>query len=210
MDFAEPDFPTDHDGTNGIGASERQEEAARGRAIPVKGMPTMCYQDWCGVAVRQIDRKRDTKMPSKQCPIIHRLLAAGVLVLFPWSARAETEVDLALVLAVDVSGSMESEEQELQRQGFVEAFRSPEVQDAIRKGFLGRIAVEYVEWAGAAYQEVVVPWTVISQPAEALGFAARFAQTPPRRMGYTSFSGAIYFSLRQLRESGVQSVRQVI
>ena len=149
-------------------------------------------------------------MPSKQCPLIHLLLVAGMLALFPWSARAETEVDLALVLAVDVSVSMESEEQELQRQGFVEAFRSPEVQEAIRKGFLGRIAVEYVEWAGAAYQEVVVPWTVIGQPAEALGFAARLAQSLPRRMGYTSISGAIDFSLRQLRESGVQSVRQVI
>ncbi len=81
--------------------------------------------------------------------IIALLLTVGVWAPGAWDARAETEVDLALVLAVDVSLSMEPDEQELQRQGFVEAFRSPEVHEAIRKGMLGRIAVTYVEWAGA-------------------------------------------------------------
>ena len=76
-------------------------------------------------------------------------------------ARAdEREVDLALVLAVDISNSMDPEEQTLQREGFVEAFRSAEVQEAIRKGSLGRIAVVYMEWAGSSLQQVVVPWTV--------------------------------------------------
>ncbi|WP_230533606.1 DUF1194 domain-containing protein [Microvirga roseola] len=126
------------------------------------------------------------------------------------SAWAETEVDLALVMAVDVSLSMEPDEQELQRQGFVEAFRAPEVHEAVRKGMLGRIAVVYLEWAGAAYQEVVVPWTVIEQPEDALGFADRLARSPTRRIGYTSVSGAIDFSLRQLRESGVKPLREVI
>src|SRR5215218_4833454 len=96
------------------------------------------------------------------------LLATGLLVVGTWSAHAETEVDLALVLAVDVSLSMEPDEQELQRQGFVDAFRAPEVHEAIRKGMLGRISVLYVEWAGASYQQIVVPWTVIEQPQEAL------------------------------------------
>src|SRR3954462_3199260 len=63
---------------------------------------------------------------------------------------AQTSVDLALVLAVDISPSMDVEEQELQRQGFVEAFRSPEVHNAVRQGSQGRIAVMYVEWAGAS------------------------------------------------------------
>src|SRR5918997_1238088 len=138
------------------------------------------------------------------------LLTAGLLAFGAWSAHAEIKIDLALVLAVDVSLSMEPDEQELQRQGFVEAFRSPEVHEAIRKGMLGRIAVVYVEWAGASYQEVVVPWTVVEQPNDALRFALRLAQSPTQRRGYTSVSGAIDFSLRQLRESGVQSVRQVI
>jgi hypothetical protein len=138
------------------------------------------------------------------------LLAAGAWVSGARDARSETEVDLALVLAVDVSLSMEPDEQELQRQGFVEAFRSPEVHEAIRKGMLGRIAVVYVEWAGAGYQQVVVPWTVIEQPADGQAFAARLAESRIQRFGYTSISGAIDFSLAQLRESGVTSVRQVI
>jgi hypothetical protein len=114
------------------------------------------------------------------------LLAAGLLVVGTWSAHAETEVDLALVLAVDVSLSMEPDEQELQRQGFVEAFHSPEVHEAIRKGMLGRIAVTYVEWAGAGYQQVVVPWTVIEQPSDSRAFAARLAESSIQRFGYTS------------------------
>jgi hypothetical protein len=138
------------------------------------------------------------------------LLAAGLLVVGTWSVRAKTEVDLALVLAVDVSLSMEPDEQELQRQGFVEAFRSPEVHDAIPKGMLGRIAVTYIEWAGAGHQQVVVPWTVIEQPADGHAFAARLADQSIQRYGYTSISGAIDFSLWKLRTSGVQAVRQVI
>src|ERR671911_1398929 len=76
-------------------------------------------------------------------------------------AEAQGEVDLALVLAVDISNSMDPEEQELQRQGFVEAFRSPLVHDAIRNGMLGWVAVTYIEWAGSWVQHVVVPWTEI-------------------------------------------------
>jgi hypothetical protein len=87
------------------------------------------------------------------------------------SARAADEVDLALVLAVDVSRSMDPEEQELQRQGFVEAFRSPLVHDAIRAGMLGRITVSYMEWSGDTQQNVVVPWTIITGPEGASEFA---------------------------------------
>jgi hypothetical protein len=145
-------------------------------------------------------------------------VCALLLAVFAWAgalvsiapAHAETEVDLALVLAVDVSLSMEPDEQELQREGFIEAFRSPEVHEAIGRGMLGRIAVTYVEWAGAGYQQVVVPWTVIEHPVDGQAFAARLAQMPIQRYGYTSVSGAIDFSLSQLRESGVTSVRQVI
>ncbi len=83
--------------------------------------------------------------------------AGLVLAVLLWgvpAARAQTEVDLALVLAVDISYSMDVEEQALQREGFAEAFRSPQVHDAIRRGMLGRIAVSYVEWAGASDQTV--------------------------------------------------------
>ena len=75
---------------------------------------------------------------------------------------------------------------------------------------LGRIAVTYVEWAGVMHQEVLVPWTLIEKPADGVDFAARLSQSPTRRVGYTSISGAIDFSRGQFRDSGVQSVRQVI
>ena len=84
------------------------------------------------------------------------LLALAVL-----PARADTEVDLALVIAVDISYSMDPEEQALQREGFAQAFKSPLVHDAIRRGMLGRIAVTYVEWAGAYDQKVIVPWSIL-------------------------------------------------
>ncbi len=111
------------------------------------------------------------------------LLALGMSISGAWDANSQTEVDLALVLAVDVSLSMEPDEQELQRQGFIKALRSPEVHQAVHKGMLGRIAVTYIEWAGVSHQEVIVPWSVIEQPADGLRFADRLAQSPTSRVG---------------------------
>ncbi|WP_052600474.1 DUF1194 domain-containing protein [Microvirga lotononidis] len=137
-------------------------------------------------------------------------LALILAVSGAWGAEGKPGVDLALVLAVDISQSMETDEQDLQRQGYVEALRSPEVQQAIRQGLLGRIAVTYVEWSGTEEQQVLVPWTVIEQPEDALGFAEHLIQSPIHRAGYTSISGVIDFSLGLLRESGVDPARRVI
>jgi hypothetical protein len=126
------------------------------------------------------------------------------------SALAATEVDLALVLAVDISYSMDAEEQALQRDGFAQAFRSPLVHDAIRRGMVGRIAVTYVEWAGSGDQKVIVPWSVLDNPESILAFADRIAEVPLRRAQRTSISGALDFSARLLAESGFEAVRQVI
>ncbi len=125
-------------------------------------------------------------------------------------ARAETEVDLALVIAVDISFSMDPDEQVLQREGFIQAFRSSQVHDAIRRGMIGRIAVAYVEWAGASDQRVVLPWTFVDGPATAEGFAAELAAKPTRRAARTSISGAIDFSARLLAQSNLAPTRQVI
>lgn len=125
-------------------------------------------------------------------------------------SAAETEVDLALVLAVDISNSMDREEQELQRSGFVEAFRSPAVHEAIEGGALGRIAVIYLEWAGTAYQSIVVPWTIIEDAESAGHFTDRLAEAPIRRGPRTSIAGAIDFAMRMLDESGVTPLRRVI
>lgn len=123
---------------------------------------------------------------------------------------AETEVDVALVLAVDVSRSMDDDEQRLQRDGFVEAFRSPVVHDAIQRGTVGRIGVVYMEWSGPTHQTVVVPWTLVDGPQSATGFAHRLAQAPIGRIFSTSISGAIQFGLKLHAESGLDPLRRVI
>ena len=100
----------------------------------------------------------------------------------PDGPRAEREtqrVDLELVLAVDVSLSMDTDEQRLQREGYVAAFRNPAVR-AIASGAGGRIAVTYIEWAGEHAQETVVPWTLIDGPAAARAFAEELAAAPLR------------------------------
>jgi hypothetical protein len=132
-------------------------------------------------------------------------LAAG-----PVRAQGETEVDLALVLAVDVSRSMDVDEQRLQRDGFVEAFQAQAVHEAVRKGPLGRIAVVYVEWSGALEQKVVVPWTIVDGPDTAAAFSQRLAATPIGLLLSTSISGAIDFSARLFGQSGVDATRRVI
>jgi hypothetical protein len=147
-----------------------------------------------------------------------RLLRQSVICLFllagavaaPGKVRADVEVDLALVIAVDISYSMDPEELALQRQGFAEAFRTPVVQEAIRSGMLGRIAVVYMEWAGIGDQRVMVPWTVIEDPQSAGVFADRVAAVPVRRAQRTSISGAIDMGLKLLGQSGVDATRRVI
>lgn len=138
------------------------------------------------------------------------LVALGTVLILPRLARAETEVDLALVLAVDVSRSMDVDEQRLQRDGFVEAFRSQAVHDAIGKGAIGRIAVVYVEWSGATQQKVVVPWRVVDGPERARDFSERLENTPIGLMLSTSISGAIDFSVELFGGSGVDALRRVI
>ncbi|WP_114943319.1 DUF1194 domain-containing protein [Microvirga calopogonii] len=140
------------------------------------------------------------------------VLVAGLLSVAPAWQRAPDEVDLALVLAVDISLSMDPGEQALQRQGYVEAFRSGMVHQAIRNGMLGRIAVTYVEWAGAhpPIQSIVVPWTVLDSPADGLAFAERLAGAPIRRGAGTSISEAIDFSLALFSFGPFLPARRVI
>ncbi|MFE1600070.1 DUF1194 domain-containing protein [Methylobacterium sp. ID0610] len=124
--------------------------------------------------------------------------------------EAPAEVDIALVLAVDVSLSMTADEQLVQRSGYVEAFRSAAVQQAITQGQVGRVAVTYVEWAGVGNQRVVVPWTIITGREDALAFAERLSQSPPRRSTWTSIASAIDFSVGLLAETHFQPLRRVI
>src|SRR4051812_43704414 len=133
---------------------------------------------------------------------------AGTAALCP--AVAQTEVDLALVIAVDVSFSMDDDEQQLQREGFIAAFQSQIVHEAIARGAIGRIGVTYMEWAGSTDQKVVVPWRVIDGKETAEAFAAELAVTPTRRARFTSISGALDYSSGLLADSGLFPARQVI
>lgn len=126
-------------------------------------------------------------------------------------ARADDlPVDVKLVLAVDVSWSMDREEQEIQRAGYVAAFRSEEVIDAITGGGYGRVAVTYVEWAGENSQLVVVPWTVIDSGEAADAFAASLSERQPLQMRRTSIAAGIDFAAGLFEGNGFQGMRRII
>jgi hypothetical protein len=136
------------------------------------------------------------------------LLAGEVLAAGP--IAPEAELDVALVIAVDVSSSMEGEEQDLQREGFVEAFRSSLVHEAIANGLHGRIAVTYVEWSGVKDQRVLVPWTIIDSRERAVSFANHLAYQPVRQAGMTSISGIIDHSRKLFEQLGGAPIRRVV
>jgi Protein of unknown function (DUF1194) len=119
-------------------------------------------------------------------------------------------VDVELVIAVDISYSMDPDEQALQRDGYIAAISSREFIDAVRKGPNGRIAVTYVEWSGVNDQKVVVPWQVIDGPEAAGAFVQTLTATPMRRASRTSISGALIFAAALFEESSYRGLRRVI
>jgi hypothetical protein len=119
-------------------------------------------------------------------------------------------VDIELVLAVDISYSMDYDELKLQREGYVEAITSPEFLNALKQGMHGKIAVTLVEWAGAADQRIVVPWRLIDGPGTAQAVAAEMAAAPVRRAFRTSISGALIFSRGLFEGNGFTGIRRVI
>ena len=145
-----------------------------------------------------------------------RLLGRAVIVLCAglWlpggGAAAERAVDLELVLAVDVSGSIDVEEAVLQRQGYVQALRHPAVVDAIEEGRLGRIAVTYVEWAGDHFQNIVVGWREISDARSAAAFAETLERQAVTTELWTSISTAIDVAASSFADNGFRGRRRVI
>jgi len=126
-------------------------------------------------------------------------------------ASAETkQVDLALILAIDVSGSVNADRWELQRHGYEAAFKSPEVLQSITSGPKKAIAVTMVEWSGANHQKQVVDWTVISDQASAEAFASAMAEAPRVYSDWTSISAALDFAMPLFRDADVEAGRQVI
>lgn len=120
-------------------------------------------------------------------------------------------VDVELVLAIDSSASVDTEEFDLQARGLAEAFRDPAVLDAIAAGPFGRIAVLVVEWSGAGHQQVNVPWILIDSKEAAERLAADLEDAPRQvETGPTSISEAIKFSLRHFLDNGFEGTRRVI
>ena len=139
------------------------------------------------------------------------LTTLAILAALPGLAHAEAaEVDLELILAVDVSPSVDELEADQQRLGYVTAFAAPEIIAAIQSGPLGRIAVTYVEWAGAAFQRRVVDWHVIHDEASAAAFLDQLQAQPISSNDGTSISGLIDYARRDFRENGISGSRLVI
>jgi Protein of unknown function (DUF1194) len=140
--------------------------------------------------------------------ILAALLFAVATLASP--ARAQTDVDLKLVLAVDISMSMDPEEQRLQREGYVQAFRDTFVQKAIASGQRGKIAVTYFEWAGPQIQNVLMPWRLIDTPESANAFATELLAQPYTRRSRTSISAALQFARTLFQTPEFRSTRHVI
>ena len=119
-------------------------------------------------------------------------------------------VDLELVLAVDVSSSIDEVEARRQREGHVAALADPEVIAAIQSGGYGRIAVMYLEWADADFQRVVAPWTVIETEDDARAFAATLATAPFISGRRTAIGGAIDNSISLIADNRYDGIRRVI
>jgi hypothetical protein len=138
------------------------------------------------------------------------LLVFAMIVLFPAVAMAAEEVDLLLVLAADVSRSVDAAKFQLQREGYAAAISDPRVLDAIRSGHAGRIGVTFVEWSGIGAQHVVINWTMIEDAESAKSFGDRLLEAPRSFADRTSISGAIEFAMAQLDRAPFQAVRRTI
>jgi hypothetical protein len=139
------------------------------------------------------------------------VLAASSVPLTPSSAKdGAVAVDVELVLAVDVSYSMDPDEQRIQRDGYAQALVSPQFLNALKSGAHGKIAIVYVQWASSSDQDVLLPWTIIDSPQTAQAVADKLTEAPYRRAQRTSISGAIDFAVKQFTNNGFNGERQVI
>src|SRR5204863_1645653 len=124
--------------------------------------------------------------------------------------RDAQTVDVELILAVDVSYSMDMDELAIQREGYAQAIQSKEFLQALKLGPNGRIAVTYFEWAASTDQKIIIPWRLIDGPETADAVAAEIMKTPIRRASRTSISGAISFAMPLFDENPYRGLRRVI
>ncbi len=119
-------------------------------------------------------------------------------------------VDVELIIAVDVSYSMDTDELAVQREGYAQAIVSKEFLQALKTGPNGKVAITYFEWAASNDQKIIIPWRVIDGPESADAVSEEIMKTPVRRASRTSISGAIYFAMPLFDESPYKGLRRVI
>jgi Protein of unknown function (DUF1194) len=124
--------------------------------------------------------------------------------------QATPSVDVELVLAVDVSYSMDLDELAVQREGYAQAIVSKEFLQALKTGPNGKIAITYFEWAASSDQKIIIPWRMIDGPETADAVADEILKTPIRRASRTSISGAINFAMPLFDENPYRGIRRVI
>jgi len=132
------------------------------------------------------------------------------LALVPTATLAAEQVDLLLVLAVDVSRSIDAGKFQLQREGYAAGLSNPRVLDAIRSGRNGRIGVIFLEWSGVGNQKVVIDWTMIGDADAAKSFGDRLLEAQRSFADRTSISGGIEFAMAQLALAPYESARRTI
>lgn len=137
------------------------------------------------------------------------LVLAGLGATAPAFAQ-DTEVDLELILAIDVSQSVDQYEGYLQREGYIQAFLDPRIGEAIARGSLGRIAVIYVEWAGPGLWRTVTDWTLLTGREDSQALAAALNSTPVARGTGTSITSVLGFATGLFENNGFASPRRVI
>jgi hypothetical protein len=142
--------------------------------------------------------------------LLRTALAVFALALVQPAPAHAQQVDLLLVLAADVSRSVDHQKFMLQREGYAAAISNPQVIDAIRSGPHGKIALHFLEWSGVGAQKVVIDWTVIDGPETARRFGDQLVEAPRSFADRTSISGGIEFSMAQLKRSPFQATRRTI
>src|SRR3984957_15877611 len=133
-----------------------------------------------------------------------------LLLALPAAAQDKKQVDLALAMAIDISGSIDPDEAHLQREGYGQAFRDPVIVKAILGGSNGRIAVAYYEWSDAWVQRILIDWTLLDSEAAIADFASRLAAAPISIARRTSISGAIRYAIPLFGRSPYESARKVL
>ena len=137
------------------------------------------------------------------------VFAALSLLVTALPARAQ-DVDLLLVLASDVSRSVDTRKFELQRQGYAAALSNRRVVEAIQSGPHGKIAICFVEWSGATSQKLVIDWTIVSDTASARRISDQMIELPRSFADRTSISAGLEFAFAQLERSPYKAARRTI